>query len=97
MLKEQGYSNEDVCEVTGHKDPASINRYNKRRRDQFFENVATSLEPAMSGKGIEIKNISKKAKIVTINEPTSNDTSKVNREIHFNGSFNNCCFNIYQN
>jgi len=96
MLKEQGFSNADVCEVTGHKNPSSIDRYNKRRRDTFFEDVATSLEPAMSGKELEITNVGKKARIITVNEPAAAETTK-GCEIHFNGSFSNCSFNIYKN
>lgn len=98
MLKEQGYSNEDVCEVTGHKNPSSINRYNRRRRDKYFEEIASSLEPGLSGKEVEIVNVTKKSRIVTVNEPKVEGSSGgCQIHVHFNGSFSNCSFNIYKN
>lgn len=93
VLKENGYSNSDIARVTGHKNPLSVERYSRKRRDTEFENMAEALHSGNTSRNVEIQHVSKKANIVTL---TSNTTHQCGKEpsvaFHFNGSFTNCKF-----
>lgn len=54
--------------------------------------MTENLEPGMSGKEVEIVNVSKKARL---NEPAI-ENSKGNCGINFKGTISNCFFNIFK-
>lgn len=66
------YSNEDACEVTGYKTPFSINRHIPVIKADFintlyFDAIAPSLSQGIGGKEVELTNVSKKSRRVSVN------------------------------
>lgn len=43
VLKEQGYSNEEVASVTGHKNVASVQKYSRNRTDKRIHKMSNAL------------------------------------------------------
>ena len=43
QLKDAGFSNEEVCVLSGHKDDRSINKYDKRRTDRNLHKISEVL------------------------------------------------------
>ncbi len=107
-LKEHGYSNFDISNISGHKNPHSVDRYFRRRRDEDMEDMADSLhlEASTSASSVTVQRVTKKARIITISpsglKPATaselhQEQTCVNSDvpaIHFNGRFENCTFNV---
>lgn len=98
VLKEKGFSNSDICKYTGHKDPKSVDRYSRKRRDEDFHDMSTALHEGTSKIQVDVQKISKKSR-VTIKrcEETSRglpgtSTTPAVINIQFSGSFQNCQF-----
>lgn len=96
VLKENGYSNSDICSYTGHKNPQSVDRYSRKRRDEDFEEMSSALHQGTSSSRIEVQKISKKSKITITSSDEPTNTLPCNRivNINFNGTFNNCTINF---
>jgi len=105
VLKENGYSNAEICSYTGHKNPQSVDRYSRKRRDENFEEMSEALHGGTSSKLVEIQRVSKKSRIVTISSsesvserlcgsPSQRNTTSVT--INFSGSFDNCEFRVVE-
>lgn len=92
VLKEHGKSNSEVSLVTGHKNPQSIDRYNKKRKGRDLEEMSDILSVEASSSNLAVEKIDKKARIVIETRKEANLENKVN--IQFNGSFSNCSFVI---
>ena len=95
VLLENGYSNTEICSFTGHKNPMSVQRYNRMKRDSLHAEMATALHQGSSKSHVDIQTVTKKAKVVTVTtaqEESTHNECKV--DIHFNGNFGNCIFNV---
>ena len=96
ILKEYGHSNSDICEVTGHKNEMSVERYKRKRQDEDHEEICSSLQSGGSSSVVEVKRASKGRVVVSastskMNSPTSNAQQPV-VNFSFNGTFYNCHF-----
>lgn len=98
ILKEGGFSNTDISAITGHKNPMSVERYNRKRRDQDFESMAEVAHVGTSSKIVAVEKVSKRARIVVAATENSSSTSSFQSDsaikIYFNGSFHGCDINI---
>ena len=97
VLKENGFSNTDISLMTGHKNPLSVERYARKRRDTDYSEMGMALHMGSTSSAVEIQHISKKCKVITVSDPTtSHETdeqdSQGNFSLHFNGTFSNCQF-----
>ena len=107
-LKEHGFSNAEISDISGHKNPHSVDRYFRRRKDEDLENMADSLhlESSASASLVHVQKISSKARILTMSSEMCASTSGIIHEaginkpiqpvINFNGRFYNCSFNIHK-
>lgn len=86
-LKCQGYSNEDICLVTGHKNPASVSRYVRQRTDSQKRKVSESLQLGFCNKVAVAQNVNGNCQTISIMEPREGTMT-----INFSGSFTNCTF-----
>lgn len=43
QLKDAGFSNEEVCVLTGHKDERTVKKYDKRKSDRVLQNISNTL------------------------------------------------------
>jgi integrase len=101
VLSEQGFNNESIAMVTGHKNANSVQRYLKKRRDDSFyfpsEALQAGSSATVSRKVVPVGNGTGKI-IVTEETPaeTSVDVdSKCSKaSIQFSGQFQNCIFNV---
>ena len=92
VLREQGYNNESITLVTGHKDPNSVQRYAKKRRDDGFLCSSEVLQAGSSA-----SNFRKVQKVIIdekIARETNVDVECSRATIHFSGNFQNCYINI---
>lgn len=98
VLKENGYTNTDICSYTGHKNPQSVERYARKRRDESFEEMSEALHNGSSSKFVQIQKVSKKSRVVirTSPERLSNVSTeaKASVSINFNGPFHKCEFHV---
>jgi integrase len=94
ILKENGFSNEEIATISGHKNAGSVQRYCRKRRDNDYEGITTALHNGATGNHVQIQQVSKKSKVVTV---THNDSANASNQIslHFTGTFENCHFNIH--
>ena len=103
VLKENGFSNTEICSYTGHKTPQSVDRYSRKRRDEDFEGMSSALSSGTtSHRVVEVHQVSKRSRVtVTTRIPSRPPASEgcensmvpvVN--INFSGSFQNCEFHI---
>lgn len=88
-LKDQGFSNEAICSITGHKNPASISHYSRQRTDAAKRKICEALQDGFSNK-VSVK------QVVNNNEQTITLTDQGDSRIsvNFSGVFQNCQFNI---
>jgi len=97
VLREQGYNNESIALVTGHKDPKSVQRYAKKRRDDGFYYPSEALQ-AGSSASISRKVVPVGSGKVVIDEQSSRernvDVECSSASIVFSGNFLNCNFQI---
>lgn len=97
QLKDQGFSNEEICNVTGHKNPRSVDRYDRRKRERTVEKMTVSLVP--SNKKPCTSSVNNTQQIVH-SSIISNEVLNVNAQkppqFFENCSFTNCSFNINQ-
>ena len=104
ILKENGFSNSDICKFTGHKNPQSVERYNRKRRDGDFEDMSAAIQLGASSSSVKVHKVSKQARIVVQQSSSSVTTSQVppsgqaimppNFHFHFNGEFHPNSINI---
>lgn len=88
-LKEQGFSNEAICTITGHKNPTSISHYSRQRSDAAKRKICESLQDGFSNK-ISIKQtVNDDQQTITLTERGNSGIS-----VNFSGVFTNCQFNI---
>lgn len=90
VLKENGFTNAEIAANTGHKNPESIERYNRKRRDNDFASMSAALSCETSKNAVVIKRIGPQGK-VTIRENEDNQQG-VQINIQFSGNFQNCHF-----
>lgn len=101
VLREQGFSNEEIAPVTGHKNVASVQRYAKKRKDDSHFIISEALQ-AGSSKSICQKVIPVGSGKIKIEENRKNcevnaclsskDFSQIS--VHFSGVFNNTTINF---
>ena len=93
VLKENGFTNCEIAANTGHKNPESIERYNRKRRDDDFASMSAALTCETSDNSVVIKRVGSQGK-VTIKEKVENNESQQNVIVnfHFSGNFQNCHF-----
>jgi len=100
VLKEQGYKNEDIALVTGHKNPNSVQHYVKRRRDDSYFHQSKALQSGSSATvSQKVIPVGKSGKIVVHEDKRGSDVevlSNSQTSITFSGQFRNCNFNIRQ-
>jgi len=100
VLKENGFSNAEIASSTGHKNPSSIDRYNRKRRDRDFSSMSNALSIATSKRSVVIKRIGSHGKIRMEEEACTSHMSSHDQheqpqiKIEFTGSFHNCSFTI---
>ena len=56
------FSNQDVAAVTGHINPNSVERYNRKRRDTEFEEISQALHFGNTAQHVQIQQILKRPK-----------------------------------
>lgn len=101
VLREQGYQNEDIALVTGHKNPNSVQRYAKRRRDDSFFQQSEALQVGTSAVvSRKVVPIGKSGRVsieeVQDKESAVDLVSNCQTSVFFSGKFQNCNFNIKQ-
>ena len=89
QLKSNGWSSEDVCVVTGHKNVASVNRYFKQRNDSEKRKMCETLQIGLSNKVYLTQEMLGDQSTISIKKPTEESV-----HFNFNGVFNNCVFQI---
>ena len=104
ILKEHGFSNSEICQFTGHKNPQSVERYNRKRRDENFEDMTAAIQLGASSSSVEVHKVSKQARIVVQQQSTSSTSYSKgpsdqasflpNFHFHFNGHFHSNSINI---
>jgi len=90
VLKENGFTNAEIAANTGHKNPESVDKYNRKRRDDDFASMSAALSCETSRNAVVIKRVGKTGK-VTIREQEENQGS-VHVNVQFSGNFQNCHF-----
>lgn len=101
VLRESGYTNEQIASVTGHKNPNSVQRYAKKRRDDSFYQPSEALQ-AGSSASVSRKVVPMGNGKITVTEKTANITTSTTNtgsvtpkiEFLFTGHFVNCAFNL---
>ena len=78
VLKENGFSNSEICSYTGHKNPQSVDRYSRKRRDEDFEGMSSALSSGTSSQRVvEVHQVSKRSRVtVTTRIPSSPPASE---------------------
>lgn len=97
VLKEHGFTNAEIAASTGHKNPLSVERYNRKRRDQEFETVSDVLHLEASSSHSHVVPVPKKARVTVIRKELDDDEqASVSTSVHlnFSGSFHGCEFHI---
>ena len=95
-IKEHGFNNMEIVANTGHKNAASIDRYNRKRRDSDFYSMSTTLSIEASSKKVFIKRIGSHGKVTAMEDQNGHvgETSEMSRRIEFSGNFKDCHFII---
>lgn len=89
QLKSNGWSSEDVCLVTGHKNTTSVNRYFRQRSDFEKRKISETLQIGLSNKVYVTQEIRDNHGVISIKRPTEETV-----QLNFTGKFDNCIFNI---
>ena len=89
-LKENGFSAEDICTITGHKNVMSVNKYFKDRNDSHKRKLSECLQLGFHSKVILTQKFNNSEHNITISEP-----EKSNFTINFNNC-NDCVINVKQ-
>jgi len=86
-LKEQGFSNEDITNVTGHKSASSVSRYYRQRNDSEKRKLSESLHSGFCEKFSVSQTVNGDQQTISVAKGT-------NAEIicRYEGTFNNCTF-----
>ena len=63
VLKENGFTNDEIASNTKHKNPASIDLYNRKRRDDDFAGMSAALSCETTKNSVVIKKVGTKGKI----------------------------------
>ena len=103
-LKEHGYSNVQISSISGHKNPHSVDKYFRRRRDEDLEDMADSLqlESSTRATSVHIEKVTRKARIITVTcdgstaDGNPREHLRNASEVYFNGRFENCSFNVFK-
>lgn len=88
-LKDQGFSNEAICSITGHKNPASIAHYSRQRTDAAKRKICEALQDGFSNKISIHQTIKNDQQAITLTERGEAEIT-----VQFSGSFHGCQFNI---
>lgn len=97
ILKENGFNNTEIAANTGHKNPGSIERYSRKRRDSDFSSMSNTLSIEATSKKVFIKNIGTHGKMIAteeFNERRVGESPEGSWRVEFSGNFNNCTFKI---
>ena len=99
IFKENGKSNEEIASFTGHKNPQSIQRYCRKRRDESHQEMATILQTGFTESKTKLAKfgsgsifLDSKMKMCEINE--RGDSTGLSMSINFSGEFKDCHFTI---
>ena len=98
ILKENGASNEEIATFSGHKNPCSVQRYCRKRKDESFQKYSDQLNGGFD------KSCVKVGKFEHGEIRVNKEVISVNKEngigcaisVNFSGNFENCVFNINQ-
>lgn len=86
ILQEKGIPNEEIAKVTGHKNPMSVHRYSRHRKDDKLQLISDHLNSEKSNSGTS----KKKTYEIAIENRTSNESMG-------NEVYEYTCANINQN
>ncbi|PAA53925.1 hypothetical protein BOX15_Mlig026654g1 [Macrostomum lignano] len=100
VLKESGFSNAAIAVNTGHKNSASVERYTRVRRDADFRAMSSALSVETSASQVSIRRVGQDGE-VAISETRAIENKYGERQsepaaivVNFNGTFQNCTFNL---
>ena len=95
VLKENGASNEEIAPFSGHKNPGSVQRYCRKRKDECFQSFSDQLTDGFQKSCVKVEKFQKRGQIEINKEVISNTSAdKIAVSVHFNGHFQNCSFSI---
>jgi integrase len=95
ILKEQGHSNAEISQITGHKNEMSVERYKRKRQDEDYEDLSRSLQTGSSSTVVQLNRASKGRIVVSRPIPQTDDITDQQPtaiNVSFNGTFYNCNF-----
>lgn len=99
VLKENGKSNEEIAQFSGHKNHQSVQRYCRKRRDQDREEVSAMLKAGFTDQTTSVS-LGKYAKVVVKEREIAASANGLKNEnkpqiiFNFEGQFTNCSFNL---
>ena len=107
ILKENGKTNEEIAQYSGHKNPQSVQRYCRKRRENEKCDVSNILSAGMTEQAKSLP-IGKYGKVVVKENINIGDTTTIalpgrgfqrtevpSFKINFNGNFNQCTFQTF--
>ena len=97
VLKENGASNEEIAQFSGHKNPGSVQRYCRKRKDDSFQSFSDQLTDGFQKSCVKVEKFKKRGQIEINKEVISNTCTSVDKmavNVNFNGQFQNCSFTI---
>ena len=68
VLKEHSFNSMKIAANTGHKNAASIDRYNRKRRDSDFSSMSSTLSIEATSKKVFIKRIGAHGKVTAMED-----------------------------
>lgn len=92
-LDSNGFTNEQICSVTGHKNLTSVDKY-KRQRDSEKRKISDAITESFNEEVVIVPSkssfISKENENINIDLPTGGNVT-----FKFDGNFNGCNFHIH--
>lgn len=98
VLKENGATNEEIATFSGHKNPGSVQRYCRKRRDECHQVFTDQLQDGFQKSSSKVAKLGSHGEIkitkemVSIANPLKENNCAIS--INFNGVFNNCKFAV---
>jgi len=95
ILKEEGKTNEEIASFSGHKNPQSVQRYCRKRRDESLQEMSSVLQSGFNHTSLKLPKVARGGEIVVEkNLLAANEETKTNIQISFGGHFSNCSISI---
>lgn len=94
VLNENGFANHQIQSVTGHKNEQSVSRYVRNRNERVIRSFSSTLSNSFgSDEATTIADSELKINDLTFST-SSTDGQQECPTFNFNGTFNNCVFNM---